>query len=89
MDWKIAQAKEKFSELIRKSQKEPQVIYSRDKVVAAVISSDEYLEYKKTREDKETETLASRFRELRDICKEEDYEIKVPERENRDTGIFS
>lgn len=39
MDWRIAQAKQKFSELIGAVRQEPQLIYNRDQLVAAVIEA--------------------------------------------------
>jgi hypothetical protein len=85
MVWKIAEAKKKFSEMIHRAHDEPQIIYNRDTVVAIVLDPEEYEEYKVFRESREKETLASVFDELRIICKEESYEIAVPERIDRDS----
>ncbi|WP_256377859.1 hypothetical protein [Synechococcus sp. PCC 7502] len=37
MNWKITEAEHKFSELIRSTRKEPQLIYNSDRLVAVVI----------------------------------------------------
>ncbi|PKL17280.1 MAG: hypothetical protein CVV49_11965 [Spirochaetae bacterium HGW-Spirochaetae-5] len=50
MKWKIADAKTGFSSLIKKADSEPQFIYNRDKMVAVVVSSKEYDEYKAIKE---------------------------------------
>jgi len=42
MEWKIANAKTQFSELISQAAKEPQVICNREKPVAVVLNFDEY-----------------------------------------------
>ena len=45
MEWSIAKAKERFSEVRRQSALEPQPIYNRDRRVAAVISAESFKEY--------------------------------------------
>ena len=84
MNWKIAQAKKKFSELIHNTQKEPQFIYNRDSVVAAIISPEEYTEFQSFKKEKERQTLADFFQEIQSICREENYIIEVPKRRNRE-----
>ena len=83
MIWKIAQAKKRFSEMIHKAKKEPQMIYNRNNIVAAVVSAEEYEEFKKYKNKIESDSLESAFSELREICTEENYEIILPERKNR------
>jgi hypothetical protein len=84
MKWKIAEAKERFSELIHKAGKEPQFVYNRDTLVAAVISADEFRDLHAIKEHEARQSLASRMDELRDICREESYVIETPVRKNRE-----
>jgi prevent-host-death family protein len=84
MKWKIAEAKTKFSELIHKAEKEPQFVYNRDTMVAAVISPDEFRELQAMKDHAARRSLASLFDELREICAHEAYTIEVPERKNRE-----
>jgi PHD/YefM family antitoxin component YafN of YafNO toxin-antitoxin module len=42
MEWKIANAKSQFSELISQAEKEPQVVCNRDKPVGMILNFDEY-----------------------------------------------
>ncbi|WP_296899130.1 type II toxin-antitoxin system prevent-host-death family antitoxin, partial [Thiohalocapsa sp.] len=42
MSWKIADAKQRFSELVRQAVAEPQLIYNRNRLVAAVIDAEDY-----------------------------------------------
>ncbi len=42
MDWKIANAKSQFSELISLAEKEPQIVCNRQNPVAVVLSYEEY-----------------------------------------------
>jgi hypothetical protein len=84
MFWKIAQAKKMFSVMIHEVSKEPQIICNRETVVAVIIDPDQYREYTSLKESRENATLATAFKELRDICAEESYEIAVPMRKNRE-----
>ncbi|MCB1177945.1 MAG: type II toxin-antitoxin system prevent-host-death family antitoxin [Leptospiraceae bacterium] len=42
MDWKVATAKSQFSELIQQANKEPQVIFNRQKPSVVVLSYEEF-----------------------------------------------
>ena len=81
--WKVGEAKQRFSEVIRRSGVEPQKIYSRDRLVAAVVSPgalellDGLDRYHATR------TLGELFAEAREICAEEEYALDVGERVDR------
>ena len=87
MRWKIAEAKTKFSDLLRKAEKEPQFIYNRDKMVAVVMSSEEYDEFEKIKETESGRSLASALNEFSSLCAEESYTFEVPARKNRRTGF--
>ena len=39
MSWKIGEAKQRFSEVLRKAAEEPQPIHNRDRLVATVIGA--------------------------------------------------
>lgn len=83
--WKIAEAKTNFSDLLRKAEKEPQFIYNRDKMVAVVMSSEEYDELEKIKESSSGRSLASALNEFSSLCAEESYTFEVPSRKNRRT----
>lgn len=83
MNWKIADAKQKFSELIRAAEDEPQWIYNRDKLVAAVIPAEVLQEFLAWRNERERLSLGEAFDELRRICEEEDYTFEIPPRPER------
>jgi len=84
MKWNIAGAKKGFSKMIHKTKDGTQIIYNRNKLVAAVINAEEYRDYKKYLENNKNDNLGTRFKELQNICFEEDYDIIVPKRQNRD-----
>jgi prevent-host-death family protein len=83
MKWKIADAKANFSEIIRKAEKEPQLIYNRDRMVAVVVSKDEYEEYERIKKTVSERNIGSAFNEFSSICAEESYVFETPARKNR------
>ncbi len=70
-EWKVGEAKQQFSEVLRRSEAEPQLIYRRNKLVAAVVAMDET----KTAAVAAPLTIAERFEELREILRSENYEM--------------
>lgn len=83
MRWKIGQAKQRFSEVIRRAAKEPQLICNRDRVVAAVIDARSADRLRAVRERESQRSLADAFDELRVILGRERLALKVPARRNR------
>ena len=83
MDWRIAQAKQRFSEMINAATKEPQLIYNRERLVAAVIEAEMFQEFLAWRDHKEKTSLADAFRELHQLMAEEDYTLEIPSRKDR------
>lgn len=82
MKWKIAEAKQQFSQVMHAAATEPQLIYNRDRLAGAVISPDDFEGYQTWKERQKT-SLWEATRELRAICAEENYELLVPPRVNR------
>jgi len=87
MNWKIAEAKQKFSELIQSTLKEPQLIYNRDRLVAVVIEADAYQEFLRWRERQRHTTMAEALQELQQICAEDDYTFTIPDRQDRNNAF--
>jgi antitoxin (DNA-binding transcriptional repressor) of toxin-antitoxin stability system len=83
MNWKIAEAKQQFSELVKSAETEPQWIYNRDKLVAAMVPAETLKEFLDWREQREGRTLGEAFEELRRICEEEDYTLEFSPRQER------
>jgi len=80
MKWKIAEAKQNFSELVKAAEDEPQWIYNRDKLVAATVPAETLKEFLGWRRKRNERTLGEAFAELRRICSEEDYTLEIPPR---------
>jgi prevent-host-death family protein len=83
MEWRIAEAKERFSELIRAAADEPQLIFNRDRPVAVVVDAQAYRAYEEWRQDQNRPSLADVFAELRAVCADEAYELEVAPRTDR------
>lgn len=83
MNWKIAEAEHKFSELIRSTIKEPQLIYNSDRLVAVVIEPEVYKEFLSWRERQSQSNMAEELKELQKLCVEDNYTLFVPSRQNR------
>ncbi|MDP2194943.1 MAG: hypothetical protein Q8J72_03025, partial [Rhodocyclaceae bacterium] len=75
MSWNIAQAKQQFSEVVRLSVEEPQMIYNRDRCVAAVIDAETFKAFDEWRKTAKHKTLGAVFAELRRIAAEDNYEL--------------
>lgn len=90
MPWNIAQAKQHFSEVVKQSAEQPQLIYNRNRPVAALISADDYAAFEEWRKMRaKPYTLAEEFAEFRQIMQEEGYEgLPQPPRTTR-TNAFA
>lgn len=84
MNWKIGEAKQRFSEVVRAAEDEPQKIYNRDRLVAAVVGPGEIKDFLAWRERRRKGSLADSIRELSRICAEEGYTLEIPSREQEE-----
>lgn len=83
MNWKIAEAKQRFSEVVKAAEDEPQLIFNRDRLVAALVEPDTFEEFLQWRHEAERRSLADSLAELRRICAEESYTLDLPARDDR------
>ena len=83
MNWKIGDAKQRFTEVVRAAEDEPQWIYRRERLVAGVVDAETLKEYLAWRERQARRTLAEAFAELRALYAEEPGGIIEPERRDR------
>jgi len=82
MVWKVADAKQRFSELIRRSREEPQLVQRRDELVAVVVAPETW-ERARESTDKSHSTLGESAAAVRRILVEEDYVLQPGERSDR------
>lgn len=83
MRWKLSEAKQRFSDVVRRAEKGPQLIYNRDRLIAAVIDAESFGEFKAWQKHTSQTSLADAFDVLRRIAKEERYRLAVLRRTNR------
>jgi len=83
LNWEIPEAQQRFAELIRSTNLEPQLIYDRQQLVAVVVDAETFQEFLLWHQQCQTPSLADAFAELRRLCAEDDYSLEVPTRQNR------
>jgi prevent-host-death family protein len=83
--WLTGDAKQQFSEVLRRSENEPQEIYRRDQLVAAVISAEEFEQFRRWRGERHARTLGDASDEIRELCARYDYVLETGERRDRET----
>ncbi len=87
MPWSIAQAKQRFSDLVRQTAEGPQLVYNRRRLVAAVIDAEQYRAFKEWSERAAGRTLADEFADLRRILAEEDWTLAPAPRSTRPNAL--
>lgn len=86
--WKIAEAKARFSAVVRASQSEPQVICNRGRPVSALVSIDIYDELVAARREAARPTVAELLDELAEIRRAEPVDVEVPARADRPNPLL-
>jgi prevent-host-death family protein len=81
--WLTGDAKQQFSEVLRQSETEPQEIYRRGELVAAVISADDWEAFRRFRESRQRRSLGDAADEIRELCARYDYELDTGDRQDR------
>jgi PHD/YefM family antitoxin component YafN of YafNO toxin-antitoxin module len=85
--WMTGEAKQRFSEVVRECAREPQRIFRRDRLVAAVISAETFEQFERWREAGEGRTLGAAFDEVRELAARYDYELEIEDRRDRETWV--
>jgi prevent-host-death family protein len=77
--WTVSEARRRFSEVLRRSRSEPQLIYRRGRLIAAVVATG------KTKAAGITSkvTIGDRFEEARALFREENYRLPQLRRRSR------
>jgi len=82
-EWSVGEAKQQFSEVLRRSETQPQLIYRRNRLIAAVVRVDESSEIPGS-----SQTIADRFAEARELFESEQYRLpQVRRRSRRNTFV--
>jgi prevent-host-death family protein len=82
--WSVGDAKQQFSEVLRRSETEPQLIYRRNQLIAAVVSVDE----PKARTLTKNKTIAERLAEVREVARQENYRLPTIRRNTTRENAF-
>jgi uncharacterized membrane protein YqhA len=82
MNWKLDEAQQKLPEILEEIVSEPQLIFKEDKLVAAIIDVQLFQEFLAWHQQQKTSSLADAFRELRQLCAEENYVLDIPARQS-------
>ncbi|MEM6451101.1 MAG: prevent-host-death protein [Cyanobacteria bacterium P01_D01_bin.105] len=88
MEWKIAQAKQQFSELMQAALSEPQPIYKRNQLMAFLVEAELFQEFLEWRKQTQLKSIADTFDEIRAIAAEEDFVLETPSRQERNNPFL-
>jgi hypothetical protein len=77
--WTIATARQHLPEVVGLAAHEPQRVYRRERLVAAVVSPELADQIEQIRRP----SLATKLAELQRLCGEENYELDAPPRQDR------
>jgi prevent-host-death family protein len=69
MAWKVAEARQRLSEVLRNAAREPQTIYSRSRPVAVVVAVETFEEFRVWQAERKARTVGAAFAELRSLTK--------------------
>jgi len=84
MNWNVAEAKQRLSEVLRAAAAEPQRIYNRRRLVAAVVDGETFEAFSRWAERSAKRSIGEEFADLRRICAEEGgWKLPSPDREDR------
>ena len=63
--WSVAEAKQRLSEVLRLSAREPQPIYNRGRLVAALVDAESFAAFERWRRAADTASIGAQFETLR------------------------
>ena len=90
MSWKIALAKQQFSEVVRLSAEEPQAIYNRDKCVAVMVSAAQFEAFRQWQQASNSVGLPEQFSRIRSLLSQAGVDgIDLPARSGRPNSLLS
>ncbi|MDF5722806.1 MAG: prevent-host-death protein [Rhizonema sp. PD37] len=85
MKWTLEEVQKQLPSIINATSLEPQLIYTEEELVAAIVDPELFYEFLTWRPKEVAKTsLAQAFKELQQLCTEENYSLEIPLRSNRD-----
>jgi len=88
MQWRVAQAKQRLSEVLRQAAKEPQEILNREELVAVVLGKKDWKAFREWQREHGSPSLAEALKVAQRICKEEGYELPPSPRIERENALL-
>lgn len=89
MQWKVAQAKQRLSEVLRHAAQEPQEILNREELVAVVLGKKDLKAFREWQREHGSPSLAEALKVAQRICKEEGYELPQSPRVDRENALLA
>ncbi|HLO87124.1 MAG TPA: prevent-host-death protein [Nostocaceae cyanobacterium] len=84
MKWTLEEAEKQLPSIIDATSQEPQLIYTQKELVAAIVDPQLFKEFLTWRQKTARISLAPVFKELQQLCTEENYSLEIPARSDRD-----
>lgn len=84
MKWTLEEAQKHLSSIINATSLEPQLIYTQEQLVAAIVDPEMFKEFLNWRQRIAKTSLAQVFKEVQQLCTEENYSLEIPARSDRD-----
>lgn len=83
MKWTLEEAKTQLTSIINATSQEPQLIYTQEELVAAIVDPELFKEFLNWRQKAVKPSLTQVFKELQQLCTEENYSLEIPARSDR------
>ncbi|MDJ0617698.1 MAG: prevent-host-death protein [Calothrix sp. MO_192.B10] len=83
MKWTLEDVKKHLPSIINATSQEPQLIYTQDELVAAIVDPELLKEFLNWRQKTTKTSLAQVLKELQQLCTEENYTLEIPARSDR------
>lgn len=84
MKWTLEEAKKQLSSIINATSLEPQLIYTQEELVAAIVDPELFQEFLNWRQNAGKISLDQVFKQVQQLCTEENYSLEIPQRSDRD-----
>ena len=87
MKWTLEDVKKHLPSIINATSQEPQLIYTQDELVAAIVDPELLKEFLNWRQKTTKTSLAQVLKELQQLCTEENYTLEIPARSDRTLNL--
>jgi len=88
MKWTLDEAQKQLPSIINATSQEPQLIYTEEELVAAILDPELFREFLTWRQKATKTSLSQVFKELQQLCTEEGYSLEIPLRSDRNNPFI-